>query len=431
MATDYEEKMANTDYTIDLSAEQKAQHDEKWSGVTDNLEQTYAGMIGEADNIYQPQIDALDQWEDEQVRIQNEQTQHTIDLIEQQKAQANKDYQKEQSGAYVDWRKQSNQYGTEAEKMASSGLMGTGYSESSQVSMYNTYQNRIAQARESYDRVIMNYNNSITEAKLQNNSALAEIAYNTLTKQLELITEGTMYKNSLILDLADKKLQVQQMADNDYHNLLDRIYQEKSLEQSDRQFYEKLDFEAEQAVLDRNHDKAMAEIQQQYEKDLAAINQQYKLDYLDAETEKEKELLDKQHKIAMKELAQKLSNDKQLLQKELENEKALLKYKYEMEKKYSTTTFSSGSGGSGGSTTTSKTSATTTKAKSASIPSNKPVNKDSVLSLGGPYSANHVASLVASGKASMTEKNGEIVFEKNQTYPYAAGGALKWNNRKN
>ena len=64
------------------------------------------------------------------------------------------------------------------------GLENTGYSESSLVSMYNAYQNRVGTAKESLNNTIMNYNNAITQATLANNEKLAEIANQTLEKQV-------------------------------------------------------------------------------------------------------------------------------------------------------------------------------------------------------------------------------------------------------
>ena len=402
--------MATIDYKVNYEDERFQQVEDKHQDRVNDLEQTYAGMIGGAENIYQPQVDALDKWEDEQVRLQNERTDLTIQQIEQQKAQARKDYQKEQSGAYVDWRKQSNQYGTEAEKMASSGLMGTGFSESSQVGMYNTYQNRVAQARESYDRVIMNYNNSINEAKLQNNSALAEIAFNTLTKQLELITQGTMYKNDLILQLADKKLQLEQMRDNNWYKVLDQINTENAMAQDDRQFYENLDFQAEQNKLKMDFEAEQNQLALAFEERMAKIKQQYELDLLKAKTKEEKELADYKYQIAKKEAAD-----------ELANEKALLKYKYELERQNSGggsggSGGSSGSGGSGGnaSFTNAYNSASTNKTGNSGT--TKSLDMDSVLALGqGPISAENLASQVASGKVKATEKNGKTTFSYNYT----------------
>lgn len=182
--------------------------DEKKATLSD-LEKSYSGMVSEADQYYQDMSDAAQKYADEQTAIQNEQTDLTLSQIEQQKAQAQKDYTREQSAAYVDWQKESNKYGANAEQMAASGLIGSGYHESSQVSMYNTYQNRVAAARESYQQAVLNYDNAMAEARLQNSSVLAEIAYQTLQTQLELSLEGFQYKNQLLSDLSDKKLAVE------------------------------------------------------------------------------------------------------------------------------------------------------------------------------------------------------------------------------
>ena len=168
--------MANN-YDVNYDDERFTQVETDKNAALSELENTYAGMIGESDKYYQAQIDASKQWADTQSQLQQEQTDFNIEQIEQQKAQANKDYTKEQSGAYVDWQKQSNQYGLNAEQMASAGMTNTGFSESSQVSMYNTYQNRVATARESYNTAVLNYNNAIKDARIQNNAALAQIAY--------------------------------------------------------------------------------------------------------------------------------------------------------------------------------------------------------------------------------------------------------------
>ena len=162
----------------------------------------YDTAISNVDNKIGKMQSAVADWEKTQTNLQNQQTGFTIQTINQEKDQAKSDYIKEQSGAYKDWQKQSNAYGANAEAMAAQGMANSGYSESSQVSMYNTYQNRVATARESYNRAVLNYNNAITQAQLQNSSALAEIAYESMSKQLELSLTGLQYKNTLILEKA-------------------------------------------------------------------------------------------------------------------------------------------------------------------------------------------------------------------------------------
>lgn len=225
-----------TNYDINYDDErfQKVES-EKQAALTEN-EKLYGDMISESDKYYQAQIDASKEWADTQTKLQQEQTDFAINKIEQEKDKAKKDYTKEQSGAYVDWQKQSNQYGANAEQMAANGLTNTGFSESSQVSMFNAYQNRVATARESFNQIVTNFNNSITEARLQNNSILAEIAYEAQKQQLELNLQGFQYKNQLLLEKADKKTQIDQDYYTRWQDVLEQINTENALAEQIRQF---------------------------------------------------------------------------------------------------------------------------------------------------------------------------------------------------
>ena len=210
------------------------------------VDKTYGEMIGQSDSYYQAQINAAKDWEKQQTENQNQQTDFAIQQIEQQKTQAKKDYTKEQSGAYVDWQKQSNDYGANAEAQAMQGMQNTGYSESSQVSMYNTYQNRVATAKESYNLAVQNYNNAITEARLQNSSLLAEIAMNSLQQQLELSLAGFQYKNQLLLEQANKKFEIDNEFNARFQDVLAQINTENALAEQIRQYNEKMEEEKRQ-----------------------------------------------------------------------------------------------------------------------------------------------------------------------------------------
>ena len=216
--------------------------DDKKQALTEN-EQLYNDMIGQSNEQYKSLVAETKNWGEKQAQLQNEQTDFAIKQIEQQKQQAEKDYIKEQSGAYVDWQKQSNKYGANAEQAASQGLANTGYSESSQVNMYVTYQNRVATARESYNNAILNYNNSMTEARLQNNATLAQIAHDTLQQQLELTLEGLQYNNTLLLDKAEKKLTIDEMYHNRYKDVLSQINTENALAEEIRQYNETMAYQ--------------------------------------------------------------------------------------------------------------------------------------------------------------------------------------------
>ena len=237
---------------------------EKQEALTEN-EKLYSGMVNESDKYYQAQIDAANQYAETQKKNQQEQTDFAIEKIEQQKEQAHKDYLKEQTASYVDWQKQSNQYGANAEQMATSGLKNTGYSESSEVSMFNQYQGRVSTAREGYNTAVLNYDNAMKDARLQNNSILAEIAYNTLQTTLELSLQGFQYKNNLLLEQANKKLEINNTYYARYQDVVDQINTENALLEQQRQHNASMAMR--QAELDeekRQYDLNLKEEQRQF-----------------------------------------------------------------------------------------------------------------------------------------------------------------------
>ncbi len=252
-------------YDINYDDKRFTQVESDKNAALSELEETYGGMIAESDKYYQAQIDASKEWADKQSQLQQEKTDFAIEKIEQEKDQTKKDYLKEQSGAYVDWQKESNQYGVNAERHAVQGMQNTGYSESAQVSLYNTYQNRVATARESYNQAVLNYNNAITEARLQNNSILAEIAADALKQQLELSLQGFQYKNTLVLEKANKKNQIDSEYYSRYQDVLKQINTENAMAEEVRQYNESMAMEKAQ----------LAEEQRQYNASLAWEKQKY------------------------------------------------------------------------------------------------------------------------------------------------------------
>lgn len=201
-----------------------------------NVNNMYNNMINNNDKYYQNMATAAENYGNQQAEIQQANTDFAIEQINQQKEQVEKDYTREQKGAYADWQKQSNQYGVNAEQLASAGLSRTGYSESSQVSMYNTYQNRISQARDTYNRAILDYDNGIKEAQLTNNAALAEIAYNTLQTKLELGLNQFNSKNQLLQQQLAAQNDVSDRYYGRWQDVLKQINTENELKEEQRQF---------------------------------------------------------------------------------------------------------------------------------------------------------------------------------------------------
>ena len=87
--------MAANNYEIDYNDDRFAQVEEQKQQALTEAENTYAGMIDQTDKYYQDQINASKEWADKQSQLQQERTDFEVDKIEQQKQQAEKDYQKE------------------------------------------------------------------------------------------------------------------------------------------------------------------------------------------------------------------------------------------------------------------------------------------------------------------------------------------------
>jgi hypothetical protein len=230
--------------------------------------------------------------------------------------------------------------------------------------MYNTYQNRVAMARESLSRAMLNYDNQITEARLQNNAALAEIAYQTLQQSLELSLAGFQYKNQLILEQANKKVELDNMYYNRYQDVLDQINHENAVKEDIRQYNETQKWQTEQAELDRNfkaqeaeldrkHSAAQAEIQRKFQAAEAELDRKHDKDLLAVKNQYEKERLEQQHK-----------NDLAKIDKQLASEKALLQYQKSLNASYG--------GVSGGSSTKAKSS---TSSAAKKVTSSKTASK--------------------------------------------------------
>lgn len=213
-----------------------------------NVNNMYNNMVSQNDKFYKDQVNLVKDYETTQKEIQQQQTDFTIEKINQQKDQAKQDYTKEQKASYADYQKQSNQYGANAEAMAARGLNYTGYAETTQRDVYTTYQNRYATAREVYNRAVLNYDNGIKEAQLANNSALAEISFNSMQKQLELALEGFQYKNTLLQAQLNAQNETEDRYYNRWHDVLEQINTENALAEEIRQYNATLAFQKQQAA---------------------------------------------------------------------------------------------------------------------------------------------------------------------------------------
>ena len=226
--------------------------------------QTYDNLINERNQFTNQQQDLVDQWENTQKQIANDNLNHQIDLYNQQKEKAEQDYQKEAKASYIDYQKETDRYGVSREQMAQNGISNSGYSESSKVDMYNTYQNRVATARESLNNAKLEFDNAIKEAQLQNNATLAENALTALQQKLNIALEGFNYKTEQENNKLNWNYNINNTYYDRYKDVESQINYENEQAEAIRQFNEQMAYQKEQQRLE----------QQRWEQELAYQRQQ-------------------------------------------------------------------------------------------------------------------------------------------------------------
>lgn len=236
--------MATTNYDIDREGI-KAATDAEMETAINEMESGYNSIIAENNATKNSMLTDIEDVKNEQIAAANKNTELAIDTIEKQKEWAQKDYIKEQSASYADYQKQSNRYGANAEQMAGNGLTNTGYSESSQVAMYTAYQNRVAVARESYQRSCDEFAIAIANAQAQNSSVLAEIAASALEQSLQATMTFAQMNNTLLTEKVKQKQAIKDSYYQRYLSELDAIIKEKTFQETMKQNEEKLQIEKE------------------------------------------------------------------------------------------------------------------------------------------------------------------------------------------
>lgn len=230
----------------------------------DKYNKTYDALIDERNQFTNQQQSYVDTWEETQKQIANDNLQHQIDLYNQQKDKAEQEYQKEAKASYIDYQKEVDKYGVSRENVVSNGLQNSGYAESSKVDMYNTYQNRVASARQSLNDAKLEFDNQIAEAQLQNNATLAENALSALQQKLDIALEGFNYKSEQENNKMNWNYNINNTYYDRYQDVEDQINYENEQAEAIRQFNEQMAYQKEQQRLE----------QQRWEQEFAYQKQQ-------------------------------------------------------------------------------------------------------------------------------------------------------------
>ena len=147
-------------------------------------------------NLESKQNDLLDKSIDKQQEIVNKQTQMNIDALQRQKDEVDKDATKTNKALYTEYRKASNSYGANAEQLASRGLGNSGYAETTQTNLYNTYQKNVTDTLNNARNLKSDFDFQMSQARQSGDIAMAQNALEIYNQKLQLLTQNYELRNN-------------------------------------------------------------------------------------------------------------------------------------------------------------------------------------------------------------------------------------------
>lgn len=148
------------------------------------------------ENLTNSQNEMLDNALQQQQDITNKQTEMSVAELERNKEQIDKDATKTNRALYTEYRKASNPYGANAEQLASQGLGNSGYAESTQANLYNTFQKNVTDTLNNARELKSNFDFEINKARQTGDITLAQNALAIYQQKMNLLTQEYELKNN-------------------------------------------------------------------------------------------------------------------------------------------------------------------------------------------------------------------------------------------
>lgn len=205
---------------------------------------------------------------DEYLQKNNEmldaQTDLDINRLEQQKVKTNNEYEKAAKETNANFIKSTNKYGVEAEMRAQNGLNNGGYIETKNLARFDEQQKALGSARANTNQVIQELNNSISQARLENDSKKASYSLEVAKMKLEAEVEALQRKSQLQIQQLESRQNVNNTYDSLYMQILDQINAEKQRKEDKRQFNEQLAYQKKQDKISNDYAKKDLELREKY-----------------------------------------------------------------------------------------------------------------------------------------------------------------------
>ena len=148
------------------------------------------------DRLTNKQNEMLDNSLQQQQNITNKQTELNVAELERNKQEIDKDTDKTNKALYSEYRKATNPYGSNAENLASQGLGNSGYAETTQTNLYNTYQKNITDTLNNARDLKADFDFQISKARQTGDITLAQNALTIYNQKMQLLTQEYDMKNN-------------------------------------------------------------------------------------------------------------------------------------------------------------------------------------------------------------------------------------------
>ena len=148
------------------------------------------------DKLTEQQSTMLDESLKQQQDIVNKQTQMNVDALERNKAEVDEQATKTNQGLYSEYKKASNPYGVNAEATYAKGLGNSGYAETTQTNLYNTYQKNVTDTVNNAQKLKADFDFQISQARQNGDITLAQNALQIYMQKMELLTQEYELRNN-------------------------------------------------------------------------------------------------------------------------------------------------------------------------------------------------------------------------------------------
>ena len=208
------------------------------------------------DKLTEQQGTMLDESLKQQQDIVNKQTQMNIDALKKNKAEVDQQADKVNQGLYTEYKKATNPYGVNAEQLYAKGLGNSGYAETTQTNLYNTYQKNVTDTVNNAQKLKADFDFQINQARQNGDITLAQNALQIYMQKMQLLTQEYELRNNreqylyqkeqdaLVQNNWEKEFARQQerdtVADNQWQQSFD--YNKSRDEVSDNQWQQTFDY---------------------------------------------------------------------------------------------------------------------------------------------------------------------------------------------